>query len=183
LFPHLAATLAQRSGTNLLQGAYAPKSNWAALARPWRVAASLVVAAAVLALVLQGVDYWSLRRTDGQLTQQLASDCQRLVGATRSAACEVEVRERLRGAGASTGEGFLATLTAIAVARNAATRIDALSYRNGAMDLQIVAPDISALDDFARRLQSTGHFNPVLESSSEKNNATEGRMKINGIDP
>ena len=30
VFPHLAATLAQRSGTNLLQGAYAPKSNWLA---------------------------------------------------------------------------------------------------------------------------------------------------------
>ena len=39
VFPHLAATLAQRPGTNLLQGAYAPKSNWLALAKPWRLAA------------------------------------------------------------------------------------------------------------------------------------------------
>ena len=41
VFPYLAATLAQRPGTNLLQGAYAPKSNWLALKavappRHWR---------------------------------------------------------------------------------------------------------------------------------------------------
>ena len=33
VFPHFAATLAQRTGTNLLQGAYAPKSNWLAMAQ------------------------------------------------------------------------------------------------------------------------------------------------------
>ena len=40
-YRYLAATLAQRPGTNLLQGAYAPKSNWSAMAKPWRLAASL----------------------------------------------------------------------------------------------------------------------------------------------
>jgi general secretion pathway protein L len=182
LFPHLAATLAQRPGTNLLQGAHAPKSNWAALTRPWRLAASLLVATVALALAGQGVDYWRLRRADGELTARLAEDCPRLVGARRPEACEVEVRERLRDAGATRGEGFLSTLAAIAVARPPGTRIDGLSYRNGTMDLQLVAPDLSALDEFTKQLQSTGRFNPVLESSSQKDTGTEGRMKINGID-
>ncbi|HEX5048710.1 MAG TPA: type II secretion system protein GspL [Gammaproteobacteria bacterium] len=178
LFTHLAATLAQRPGTNLLQGAYAPKSNWAALARPWRVAASLAAVAAALALVAQGVQYWSLQRTDSALTARLAEECPRLLGVTRPQACEVEVRERLRNLGASHGAGFLGTLAAIAGARGAATRIDALSYRNGTMDLQVVAPDLSTLDDFTKRLQATGRFKPVLESSSQKDTGTEGRMKI-----
>ncbi|HET8696657.1 MAG TPA: hypothetical protein VFO94_04190, partial [Gammaproteobacteria bacterium] len=105
-----------------------------------------------------------------------------LVGARRPEACEVEVRERLRAAGAPRGEGFLPTLAAIASARTSATRIDGLSYRNGTMDLQLVAPDLTALDEFTKQLQSTGRFNPVLESSSQKDTGTEGRMKINGID-
>ena len=182
LFPHLAATLAQRPGTNLLQGGYAPKSNWAALARPWRVAAGLLVAALALSLVTRGVEYWSLLRADTELTARLAEDCPRLVGARRPDACEVEVRERLRAAGDERGAGFLATLAAIAAARTPATRIDQLSYRNGTMDLQLVAPDLGALDEFTKHLQSTGRFNPVLESSSQKDTGTEGRMKINGID-
>jgi len=182
LFSHLAATLAQRPGTNLLQGAYAPKSNWAALARPWRVAAGLLAAVAVLALVARGVDYWSLQRTDSALTARLAEDCPRLVGVTRPQACEVEVRQRLGSLGASHGAGFLATLAAIVGARSGATRVDQLSYRNDTMDLQVVAPDLPALDEFTKHLQSTGRFNAVLESSSQKDAGTEGRMKINGID-
>ena len=43
VFMQLAAALAQSPGTNLLQGAYAPKSNWLAFARPWRLAAGLAV--------------------------------------------------------------------------------------------------------------------------------------------
>jgi len=178
LFPHLAATLAQRPGTNLLQGTYAPKSNWSALARPWRVAAGLAVAAAVLALVAQGVEYWSLQRADGALTARLAEACPRLLGVSRPQACEVEIQERLRGLGVRHGEGFLGTLAAIAGARSAATRIDALSYRNGTMDLQVVAPDLTALDEFTKRLQAGGRFKAVLESSNQKDTGIEGRMKI-----
>lgn len=181
LFSHLAATLAQRPGTNLLQGAYAPRSNWAALARPWRVAAGLLVAAAALALVAEGAEYWSLLRADSALAARLAEECPRLVGATRPQACEVEVRERLRTLGVSQGEGFLTTLAAIAGARTGATRVDALNYRNATMDLQLVAPDLSALDEFTKHLQSTGRFTAVVESSSQKDTGTEGRMKINGV--
>src|SRR5690606_7060437 len=35
--PRFAATLVHNPGTNLLQGAYAPKSDWLALAKPWRL--------------------------------------------------------------------------------------------------------------------------------------------------
>ena len=60
VFPFLAATLAQRPATNLLQGPYAPKSNWIALTKPWRLAASLVAASVALSLLLQGAEYWQL---------------------------------------------------------------------------------------------------------------------------
>jgi general secretion pathway protein L len=184
LFAHLAASLAQRPGTNLLQGGYAPKSNWAALAKPWRVAASLLVAAAALGVLSLAAEYWSLRRTDGELTEIVAASCERLVGASRVAACEAEVQQRLgSGRTGTTGEGFLATLNAVAVARSSDTQIDALSYRNGAMDLQLIARDIPAVDEFARHLTETRRFNPVLESSAQEGDKVTFRMKITGKDP
>lgn len=181
LFARFAATIAQRPGTNLLQGAYAPKSNWAALARPWRVAASLLVAAALIGVLAQAVEYWSLRRTDNELTELVAANCQRLLGAGRQSACRTEVQQRLRSAGVSAGgESFLSTLDAVAAARNPAMRVDALSYRNGAMDLQVVAPDIPALDQFTQQLKDTRRFTPTLESSSQNGEVVEGRVKITG---
>ena len=58
--PLFAAKLINHPGTNLLQGAYAPKSNWGVMLKPWRVAA--VLAGALVATMLLGtvVDYLRL---------------------------------------------------------------------------------------------------------------------------
>lgn len=184
LFPHLAATLAQRPGTNLLQGAYAPKSNWQALARPWRFAASLLVASVVLALLLQGAQFWQLRRTDAALATLVGANCERLVGDARPSACQREVQQRLGAdATSSNGPDFLGTLAAIAVARDPQTRIDALSYRNRVMDLQLVAPSVPALDEFARGLEQTRVLDAEIEAANQTDAGTEGRIRIVGAGP
>ncbi len=184
LFPHLAATLAQRGGTNLLQGTYAPKSNWGALLRPWRLAASLLVASAVLALVLQGVRYWQLLRTDDALTALVTASCQRLVGDSRVSACQREVQQRVgtNAAGGGT-EDFLSTLAAVAAARDPELRIDALSYRNQTMNLQLVARSVPALDEFARGLEQTRRFDAEIEAANQSDAGTEGRVRIVGANP
>lgn len=183
IFPHLAATLAQREGTNLLQGAYAPKSNWLALARPWRFAASLVAVSAALALVSQGARVWQLQRTDVALAEVLADNCQRIVGEASVAACQREVRQRLGVSASGNGEDFLSTLAAVAAVRDGDTRIDALSYRNRIMDLQLIAPSVSALDDFSRALEQTRRFDVEIEAANQRDAGTEGRVKIVGANP
>jgi general secretion pathway protein L len=178
LFPHFAATLAQRSGTNLLQGSYAPKSNWIELARPWRFAASLLLAAGVLMLVVQGAQYWALRRADAALDQQLTESCQRLFGVSRASACDAEIQKVARTRGSASSETFLSTLAAVAEARDQATRIDALSYRNRVMDLQLVAGSVDDLDAFARTLEQTKRFTPKIESANQSDTGVEGRLQI-----
>jgi len=178
LFPHLAATLAQRPGTNLLQGPYAPKSNWLELARPWRYAASLLAVAGALALVSQGVEFWALRRADSELVAQVAETCQKVVGTNRASACDAEVQRRLRASGSAAAETFLTTLEAVAAARDPALKIDALSYRNRIMDLQVVAADVGAIDKFAKSLEQTHRFQPKIESANQNNDAVEGRLQI-----
>jgi type II secretion system protein L len=182
-FPHLAATLAQRSGTNLLQGEYAPKSNWSALLKPWRLAAGLAAAAIALALVLQGADYWRLRRADAALETAVAAACQRVVGESSSSACQREVRQRLGANAGTTTEDFLSTLAAIAGAREPDMRIEALSYRNRAMGLQLVVPDVPALDSFSRALEQTRRFDVEIEAANQVETGTEGRLRIVGANP
>jgi type II secretory pathway component PulL len=176
--------LAQRAGTNLLQGAYAPKSNWQALARPWRFAASLLLASAVLALLLQGAQFWQLRRTDIALATLVGASCERMVGDSRLSACQREVQQRL-GADATSGNGpdFLATLAAIAAARVPQMRIEALSYRNRVMDLQLVVPSVPALDEFARGLEQARTLNAEIEAANQTDNGTGGRIRIVGASP
>jgi len=183
VFPHLAATLAQRPGTNLLQGAYAPKSNFVALARPWRLAASLAAAAIVLGLLLQGAEYWQLRRADAALDEIVGPACQRVVGDSSTSGCQREVRQRLGDNAGPATEDFLSTLAAIAAARDAAMRIDALSYRNRAMNLQLVAPDLTTIDAFSRELEGTRRFEVILEANNPVDGGTEGRLRIAGANP
>jgi general secretion pathway protein L len=177
LFPHFAATLAQRPGTNLLQGPYAPKSNWLELARPWRAAAALLGVALLLGIVLQGAEYWRLRSADKDLGTRLATTCQQVVGTNRTSACDAEIQKRLRGTGKNT-ETFLTTLEAIAAMRDPALRIDALTYRNRITNIQLIAGDVGALDKFARDLEQTHRFAPKIESANQGNAGIEGRLQI-----
>jgi type II secretion system protein L len=183
VFPHLAATLAQRPGTNLLQGAFAPKSNWLALAKPWRLAASLLAAVIGLGLLLQGAEYWQLRQTDAALDEVVGPACQRVVGDSSTSGCQRELRQRLGDNTGAVTEDFLSTLAAIAAARDAEMRIDALSYRNRAMNLQLVAPDLTTIDAFSRELEETRRFEVVLEANTPVDEGTEGRLRIAGAAP
>jgi type II secretion system protein L len=183
VFPHFAATLAQRPGTNLLQGAYAPRSNWVAVLKPWRLAAALAAASLLLGLVLQGAEFWRLMRTDAALTQVVAESCQRVVGASSTSACQREIAQRLGATTVSATEDFLSTLGAIATVRAPELRIDALSYRNRVLNLQLMAPSVPALDEFARSLEQTRRFDVEMEAANPVETGTEGRLRIVGANP
>ena len=183
IFPHLAATLAQRPGTNLLQGVYAPKSNWPAMLKPWRLAASLLAAAVALGLVLQGATYLQLRRADAALESAVAEVCRRVVGDPSTSGCQREVRQRLGASTGTTTEDFLSTLAAIAGARDPEMRIDGLSYRNRAMDLQLLVPSVTALDSFSRELEQTRRFDVEIQAANPVDTGTEGRLRIVGANP
>jgi general secretion pathway protein L len=182
VFPYLAATLAQRPGTNLLQGAYAPKSNWRAMLKPWRVAASLAGAAIVLGLLLQGALLWQLRRTDAGLDAVLVPACQRVVGESSVSACQREIRQRGAATGPAT-EDFLSTLAAVAAAHDPSTRMDALNYRNRALNLQLITQNTDAAVAFERKLEQSRRFAVELESTNPTDSGTEVRLRIVGANP
>ena len=54
------------------------KSDWAALVKPWRRAASLIVGLMVLTLLGMGIEYAALRAEDRRLTAALEQECHRI---------------------------------------------------------------------------------------------------------
>ena len=62
-------------------------------------------------------------------------------------------------------------------------RIDALSYRNRVMDLQLLVPNVVALDEFSRALEQTRRFEVEIETANQRDSATEGRLRIVGANP
>jgi hypothetical protein len=136
------------------------------------------------ALLVQGAEFSQLRRTNSALDEIVGASCERVVGDSRQSACQREVQTRL-GDDATGGKGpdFLATLVAIAGARDPQMRIEALSYRNRAMDLQLVATGVPALNDFALSLEQTRLLDAEIEAANQTDAGTEGRIRIVGANP
>jgi general secretion pathway protein L len=178
--PRFAANLVIDGGTNLLQGDYAPKSNWAGLARPWYAAASLLLAVVGAAIAVQAAEYFSLRNQDRELTDLLTASCSSAFAATGLSSCAAEVRRRLSDAGASTsgaGTGFLTTLAAVAE-HGTDNLLQALSYRDAVMDLRVTVPSVTDLDSLRQQIVGTKRFDVRVESTTPGDKGVEGRLKI-----
>jgi general secretion pathway protein L len=178
----LARTLGQHPGTNLLQGEFGRKSDWAVLVKPWRVAAGLLVASILLAFVAQAAQYVSLARSDTALSARLQQMCQQQFGASDLRACETQARRALEAVGESpdggSAEHFLAMVAAVAATRPPGSRIEGLSYRNRVLDLQLLVPGVPALDEFTRRLSAERNLEARVQSTSTGEGGVESRVQI-----
>jgi general secretion pathway protein L len=178
----LALYAAQLSGAlpvNLLQGAYAPRGSHAAQWQRWRMAAGL---AALLVALHAGSQAWQLHQLRGrhaQLDQEIAG----LAGPDLAAgAGEVRARAEalLRGGDAATGRGaLLPALQALALAMHAApdARLDALSFRDGALQLKLRAANAQSIDRINQALQSGG-WHPELVSGQPDGDAFIGSVEL-----
>jgi general secretion pathway protein L len=181
--PMFAAKLVNHPGSNLLQGLYAPKSNWGAVFKPWRFAAMLAAGVVAVALLSVIVDYVQLRRQDSALTTALSARCNAAFSTADLRQCEGEVQSRLRSVGETTGGGeeFLSTLANVAQTAGTANTLRTLSYRNSVMDLQVLSPGVPALDAFSRELDESGPFSVAVQSTNPQEDGTvESRLQIVG---
>lgn len=178
-----AAKLVNHPGANLLQGAYAPRSDWGALMRPWRIAAAL--AGGLIATMALGsiVDYIRLSRTDTALTSAIEARCAEELAAPGFRQCEAVVQARLRSLGETTAgdEEFLSTMVRVAETAGDEDQLRTLSYRNRVMDVQILTPDVPALDEFSRRLNESGDLTVTVQSTNpQQGGGVEARVQIAG---
>ena len=178
VLPRLGATLTSRPGCNLLQGPYGQKPDWQSWLRPWRLAASLLVGVMMLAVAAEGARFAALGRDDRNVTGMLETACRLNAQSADLTTCEAEIRRRLAVTADATGAGFLVALEEMAQAWNDDARLEALSYRTGVMDLRIVAPSVSALDEFSREISSSDSLRASIQSANPTQDGILGRLQI-----
>lgn len=174
-----AECLAEEPELNLLQGDYRVQRRGGRVARTWRWAAGLAVLALLLAFAYAALEYRQLARLVDTQTREMADLYRSLVpGATRIVDAEAQLRSALATIGQGGGDVAVDLLVASApaLAADASVRLDALSWRNGVLELQVTAPDIAALDRLRGRLD--GIARTQLASATRGSQGVEGRLRM-----
>ena len=183
LLPRFAAALVNEPGINLLQGPYAPRSDWAPMLRPWRAAASLVAALLLLVVGVEGAELYTLSKRDSELTSALENKCRAVFpGSSSVSACRSQLERRLGESGGDSGQQqqFFTTLLSVGTAVGTQAELQSLNFRNGIMDLKIVAPNVETLDKIQRQVSSGSGLQAEIQSANPTDAGVEGRLQVKG---
>jgi general secretion pathway protein L len=166
---------------NLLQGDFAHTTDFAARWLQWRTPAYLAAALLAVHVAGQWLQIRQAKHDTGTLDTQIAS----VFSAAMPAETMQEPRrqmqarlDRIRKAGASP-EYFLRALKALggAVAMSPKTEIDALSYREQALDMKVSAPSLTALSELTKYIDKQG-FKAEIQSSTPVSAGVEGHIQL-----
>jgi len=183
--PRMARQIVASPGVNLLQGAFAPRSSFAAHWPAWRMAASLLVA---LCGLMAGASLLELRQLQHEQKRLDAA----IEAAFRYSFPEIrEIRDparqlasilRARGQNADKESDipFLDTLQAVALAVNGSSEatLDSLNFRAGLMELRVHAPDVDTLDKIKQQISSKSGLQTDIQSAIAAGEQIEGRIRI-----
>lgn len=179
LAQQLPAALA--GGINLLQGPYAPATSLGNGWKVWRAAAVLLAALVGLHAAGSALELVQLGHAEHQVNAAVDRTFRAAMPGEHNA---VDARNRmeqrllsLRNGGA--GSGLLAALSALAQARagTEGTVLQALSFREGMLDLRIAAPNPEVLDRLSRSLRASG-WQAELTAGSVVGSRYEGHVQI-----
>jgi general secretion pathway protein L len=167
---------------NLLQGRYAPQNTTAVGWRAWRIAAILLAALVGLHVAGKATELFLLKRTEKTVDASLDQAFRSAMPGEQST---VDARRRMEQrllavrSGGAASAGLLPALGALVQARNAVpgTTVQALSYREGALELKIAAPNAESLDRVSQSLRSNG-WNADLTAGNVVGQGYEGRIQI-----
>ncbi len=182
VMPRLAVTVATGSGINLLQGQYAPKKEYSGLFRPWKTAAMLLLAFALIGLGAKAADYYLLTRQETELRQMFNAEYQQMLpGAPEidDPAAVVESLRRRLGSG-DAPPVFLQSMEQLsrAISQNRNAKIQAISFRAGVIDLRVSAPDVATLDGLQRAIAQNSQFQATIQSTDQDGEAVSSRIQI-----
>jgi general secretion pathway protein L len=173
-----AQQLPSTTAINLLQGSYAPSNSVAFGWRAWRVAAILALALVGLHVIGKTTELTLLKRNERLLDTSIGQTFrQAMPGEQSTLDARRRMEQRLQMIRSGSGGGLLSTLDALVAARAPGTTVQALSYRDGAVDLKMSAPDASSLDRMSQQLRNSG-WQADLTSGNTVGSAYEGRIQI-----
>ena len=183
----LARGYTQGSVIDLLQGAYSRREEWGRLLRPWKATAALLLAGAILAGVSTGLNYHHLSGQKEQLAVDIEAlyrktfpNARRIVNPRAQMEQQLKKLQRKSGGGGTDFISMLAeTANVIRAAKGIVVR--GASYRDGRIDLDLMADNLQILDKLKQDLISGGRMQAEIQSATtEKDQKIKSRMRVQG---
>ncbi len=166
---------------NLLQGRYAPQDTHAVGWRAWRVAAILLAAFAGLHVAGKAGELFMLKRAEKAMDASIDQAFRAAMpGEQNTIDARARMERRLASVHGGGGPGLLTALGAVVQARRSAapdTVVQSLSYRDGALELKIAAPNADSLERVNQALNSNG-WNAQFVGGNAVGQGYEGRVQI-----
>lgn len=167
---------------NLLQGPYAPTTDRTVGWKSWRVAAILLASLVGLHVAGKAAELTALKRSERTIDASIGEAFRMAMPGERNM---LDARRRMeqRLAAAQNGGGpggFLPALQAVVEARTAApgTTVQALSFRQGTVDMKLSARDAASLDHMAQSLRSKGKQADMTSGNTTSSGTYEGRIQF-----
>lgn len=181
--PRLAVTVAAGRGVNLLQGKYGPKADYGSWLRPWRVAATLLLALVIVGFVGKAADYWRLTQEEAVLQERFTEAYQKVRPANSGPVLDPvgAVNSIKRSLGGNTASPvFLASLNELssAMAQNANASIEAISYRAGVIDVRLNSPDVETVGSIQKAINESDTFVASIQSTDRVADRINSRIQI-----
>ena len=60
--------------------------------------------------------------------------------------------------------------------------METVSFRSGVLDLQLIAPDVAALDRLRQLISDPGRFSAEIQSANPSDDVIKGRMHIEVVE-
>jgi general secretion pathway protein L len=182
VMPRLAVTVATGAGVNLLQGQYAPRKEYGGLIRPWKYAAMLAVAFALVGVGAKALDYYLMSKQEAELKALFNAEYRQMLPGAPETDDPVAVIESLRRriGNVETPPLFLQSMEQLgrAIQQNEEARIQAISFRAGVIDLRVSAPDVATLDGIQRSIGESGQFRAAIQSTDQDGERISSRIQI-----
>jgi general secretion pathway protein L len=166
---------------NLLQGPYAPTRARTVGWKSWKVAAILLASLAGLHVAGKAAELTALKRNEHKLDSSMGETFrQAMPGERTTLDARRRMEQRLAAAqnGGNAG-GLLPALQALVQARSAApgTTLQALSFRQGTIEMKVSAKDAASLDHMSQSLRANG-WQADLTSGNTTSSGYEGRIQL-----
>jgi type II secretion system protein L len=179
--PWLARALGNTDAVNLLQGEFARVTDFSARWRQWRTPAALAAGLLAVHVAAQALQIRQAKHEASALDGQIASVFSSTMPgeAMQDPRRQMQSRlDRIRKAGAGP-EYFLRTLKVLGDAMTVTpkTDIDALSYREGSLDMKVSAPSLAALSQLSQFIGKQG-MTAEIQSSTPVANGVEAHVQL-----
>ncbi|MGH8180811.1 MAG: type II secretion system protein GspL [Steroidobacteraceae bacterium] len=176
-----AQQLPATSATNLLQGPYTPATTNTVGWSSWRVAAILLAGFIALHIVGKAAELTVLKHANRRLDTSIEQVFRiAMPGQPETFEARRQMEQRLGAARANQATGgFMLALQALVQAHRAAPEavLEALTFRDGALELKASAPSVESLDRLSRQLRQQG-WQAKLIAGNPAGSSYEGRIQM-----